>query len=86
MAEYASTKFKSKSGAEVVVRSATKQDASAILDLSKGVIGEEIYQLTSGAEFNMTIDAEEKWIESHLSNPDHIILVAEMNSKIIGLL
>jgi hypothetical protein len=42
-----STKFKSKSGAEVIVRSAVKQDAAAILDLSKGVIGEEIYQLTS---------------------------------------
>jgi RimJ/RimL family protein N-acetyltransferase len=86
MAEYVSTKFKSKSGAEVIVRSAVKQDAAAILDLSKGVIGEEIYQLTSGSEFKMTIESEEKWIESHLANPNHIILVAEMNSKIVGLL
>ncbi|MBK7844129.1 MAG: GNAT family N-acetyltransferase [Bdellovibrionales bacterium] len=86
MAEHKLQKLKSKSGAEIIVRSATKQDAPAILDLSKGVIGEEVYQLTSGAEFKMTIDAEEKWIESHLSNPNHIILVAEMNSKIVGLL
>lgn len=86
MAEYVPTKLKSKSGTEVVVRSATKQDAPLILDLSKGVIGEEIYQLTSGSEFKMTIEAEEKWIESHLTNPNHIILVAEMSSKIVGLL
>lgn len=86
MAEYKSQKLKSKSGAEFVVRSAVKQDAAAILDLSTGVIGEEIYQLTSGSEFKMTIEAEEKWIESHLANPNHIILVAEMNSKIVGLL
>jgi len=86
MAEYVPKKFKSKSDAEVEIRSAVKQDAVAILDLSKGVIGEEIYQLTSGSEFKMSNEAEEKWIESHLSNPNHIILVAEMNSKIVGLL
>jgi RimJ/RimL family protein N-acetyltransferase len=86
MAEYKSQKLKSKSGAEVVIRSAVKQDAAAILDLSTCVIGEEIYQLTSGSEFKMTIEAEEKWIESHLTNPNHIILVAEMNSKVVGLL
>lgn len=50
------------------------------------MIGEEIYQLTSGAEFTMTIDAEEKWIESHRVNQNHIIIVAEMDSKIVGLL
>jgi RimJ/RimL family protein N-acetyltransferase len=86
MAEYAPTELKSKSSVDVVIRSAVKRDAAAILELSKDVIGEEIYQLTSGAEFKMTIDAEEKWIESHLANPNHIILVAEMNSKIVGLL
>ncbi len=86
MAEYLAKKLNSKHGAEVIVRSATKQDAAAILDLSKNVIGEEIYQLTSGSEFKMTIEAEEKWIESHYANPNHIILVAEMNSKIIGML
>jgi RimJ/RimL family protein N-acetyltransferase len=86
MAEYTPTKFKSKFGTEVVIRSATKQDAPAIMDLSRCVIEEEIYQLTSGKEFKMTIDAEEKWIKSHLSNPNHIILVAKMNLKIVGLL
>lgn len=86
MAEYAPAKVKLESGLEVIVRSATQKDAAALLDLSKGVIGEEIYQLTSGAEFQMTIDAEEKWIESHRLNPNHIILVIEMNSKIVALL
>ncbi|MBL7671450.1 MAG: hypothetical protein JNM39_13275 [Bdellovibrionaceae bacterium] len=61
MADYVPTKLKSKSGVEVVIRSATKQDAAAILELSRGVIGEEIYQLTSGSEFRMTIEGEEKW-------------------------
>ncbi|MCE3011094.1 MAG: GNAT family N-acetyltransferase [Proteobacteria bacterium] len=86
MAEYGPRKFKSKSGADVTIRSACKQDAPMILDLSKSVIEEEAYQLTSGAEFKLTIDAEEKWIVSHQLNPNHIILVAETNSKIVGML
>jgi hypothetical protein len=60
MAEYKPQQFKSKSGTKVVIRSAVSPDAYALLDLSKSVIGEEIYQLTSGAEFKMTIEAEEK--------------------------
>ena len=86
MAELKPQSFKSKSGSNVTIRSAAKLDAAAILELSTVVIGEEIYQLTSGAEFKMTIEAEEKWIDSHQSNPNHIILVAEINSKIVGLL
>lgn len=86
MGELKSQKLKSKSGMEVILRSATRQDAASILELSTAVIGEEIYQLTSGAEFEMSIEAEEKWIDSHQANPNHIILLAEMNSKIVGML
>lgn len=63
MAEYKCAKFKLKSGVDVAIRSAVKRDAAAILELSRSVIGEEIYQLTSGVEFKMTIEAEESWIE-----------------------
>ncbi len=86
MAEYKPKIFKSKSGIEIAIRSPTKQDAAEVLQLAKNVIVEEIYQLTTAAEFNMTVDAEEKWIESHKANPNHIILIAEINSKIIGML
>lgn len=86
MAEYPNQTFKSKSGADVVVRTAMNEDASAIHELSKGVMEEEVYQLTSGSEFKMTIEKQERWIESHLSNPNHIALVAEIDSKIVGLL
>ena len=86
MAEYSHHKFKLKSGKEVIIRSATRQDAAEILELSTSVIAEEIYQLTSSSEFKMTIEAEEKWIESHLANPDHLVIVAEIDSKIVGLL
>jgi RimJ/RimL family protein N-acetyltransferase len=79
-------KFNSKSNFPVAVRSATIADAADILELSTDVVGEEIYQLRSASEFKMTIEAEQKWIESHRTNPNHLILVAEVELKIVGLL
>lgn len=86
MAIYKPENKKSKSGVDVIIRSADIENAAAVFELAKAVISEEIYQLTSSAEFNITLEQEEKWIEAHLNNPDHIILIAETNSKIIGLL
>ncbi|MGZ5280615.1 MAG: N-acetyltransferase family protein [Pseudobdellovibrionaceae bacterium] len=78
--------FQTRSGKFTIVRSAVSQDASALLELAKSVIGEEIYQLTSSAEFTMTIENEKKWIESHVLNPNHIVLVAEVDGEIVGML
>lgn len=86
MAEIKAQKFKSKTGLDVVLRSGKKSDAAAILNLARAVIGEEIFQLTSSAEFKLTVEDEEKWIESHLSNENHLILLAEVDSRIVGLL
>jgi RimJ/RimL family protein N-acetyltransferase len=86
MAVYMVQRCQTKSGQEVAIRSAVKTDAVGILELSKSVLNEEIYQLTSASEFTKSVEAEEKWIESHLSNPNHIVLVAELNSQIVGLL
>lgn len=86
MAEFLEKKFFSKSGAGITVRSANVNDASAILSLAKSVMEEEIYQLTSAAEFKMTIEAEENWIRNHFDNPNHLILVAVLGGEIIGML
>ncbi len=79
-------KFKSKSQQDVVVRSAVKEDAAQVLELSKNVASEEIYHMTSSSEINLTLEEEEAWILTELENPNHLILVAEVNSQIVGLL
>ncbi len=86
MSEYGPRKLNSKFGSGVVIRSAKARDAGEILEISKSVMGEEIYQLTSASEFSMTIEAEEKWIESHTANASHLLLVAEIEGKVVGLL
>lgn len=86
MAIYSPRKFQSKSGGDVTIRSATVADAASILDLSVSVIDEEIYELTTPAEFKMEKEAEEKWIDEFAKDPSKLILVAEMDSTLVGLL
>jgi RimJ/RimL family protein N-acetyltransferase len=86
MADFLIKQFVSKSGANVFIRSAREADASNILSLEKSVIDEEIFQLTSSVEFQMTVEDEEKWIRSHFENPNHLLLVATLNSEVIGML
>ena len=86
MAKLSASEYKTKSGLKVIIRSADKSDADPVLKLSSAVIGEEIYQLTSSEEFKLTLEEEEQWIESHLNNPNHIVLLAEVESKIIGMI
>ncbi len=86
MAVISPKSFKTKSGVPVVVRSALASDASQILEVVKEVINEEIYQLTSGLEFNLTLKDEEKFIQTHLENPNHVLLVAEIEMRVVGIL
>jgi len=86
VASFNQKKLKTKDNRDIVIRSAVKEDAAGILDLAKSVIGEEIYQLTSSAEFKLTLEDEIKWIESHIDRPFHIILVAILDTKIVGLI
>lgn len=78
--------FKTKCGNNVTIRTAFLDDAHALINLAKNVIDEEIFQLTSSKEFHLSIEDEEIWIETHRLNPHHLILVAEIDAVIVGVL
>lgn len=86
MAQYNRRTFIAKSGSEIVIRSAKAEDAQSVLILSRSVLEEEIYQMTSASEFKMTKEDEEKWIASNEIDPNKLILVAEVDSMIVGIL
>lgn len=86
MATFAPRASITKMGHSVTVRSAEPRDAAALLQVARDVIGEEIYQLTTSAEFRMTLEEEERWIESVAAKPNHLILVAEQDGRIVGML
>ncbi len=69
-----------------MIRSATIEDAQSVLTLGRSVLEEEIYQLTSASEFKMTKEDEEKWIAANEVDPNKLILVAEVDSSIFGIL
>lgn len=86
MATLEAIPFIAKNSFAITIRKAVESDAEDILYVSKTVIGEEIYQLMTPNEFNLTLDDERKWIKSYIDKPLGILLVAEFNGKVVGLL
>ncbi|MGQ9586196.1 MAG: GNAT family N-acetyltransferase [Anaerolineae bacterium] len=75
-----------KGGMHLTVRTARLEDAPQILDLSRGVIREERYSISTPEEFRLTEEEERASIEKHLENPDRLLLVAEAEGHVVGLL
>ncbi len=71
---------------EVIIRTVRVDDAEEFLNLGKSIMVEEIYTLTQPDELNLTINQERDWLKSHIENPNHIVLVAEMDGKVVGQL
>ncbi len=78
--------FTTKRNEDVVIRSADVMDARQILELSKMVVAEDIYQLLTLDELDLTVTSEENWIISHRDHPSRLIIVAEINDEVVGLL
>ncbi len=86
MKNFKTRKFKNKRNENVVIRSADVQDAKQILQLAKSVVAEDIYQLITLPELNITVASEKKWIVFHRDHSDRLLIVAEVNGEIVGLL
>lgn len=78
--------YKLKNGASVVIRTVKESDAEAFLNLGKSIMSEEIYSLTQADELNLTIEQEQAWLKSNIEKEGHLVLVAEIDLKIIGQL
>jgi RimJ/RimL family protein N-acetyltransferase len=71
---------------ETVVRSAQVQDGQALLELTRSVMAEGDFVLTTPEEFQMTMEQEAQWIDACAADPGKIVLVAENHGIIIGML
>ena len=70
----------------VLIRTVKESDAQTYLELGKSIMSENIYSLTKAEELTITLEQERDWIISSLENPNHLIVVAELEGKIIGQL
>ena len=75
-----------KSGLSVTIRTVKAEDAEAFLTLGKSIMSEEIYSLTQADELTLTVDQEREWLKANIENENHLVIVAEVEGKIIGQL
>lgn len=72
-------------GVDVTVRCAEESEAQAILDFGRAVL-DGPYLLFTPEELPETAEEEAAWIAQYRDNPSGLILVAEANGRIAGLL
>lgn len=69
----------------VLIRQANTKDAKAIIALTS-TVGAETNYLTFGSEgIEMTVEQEERLINTYNQSVSALLLVAEVNKKIVGL-
>ena len=76
-------KFSTKDGREIVIRTATEDDASMFLDFSKHIFERfDSFNSSSIEEFKNDLEVERQFIASHQSD-NRVLLVAIHNDKIV---
>jgi RimJ/RimL family protein N-acetyltransferase len=68
------------------IRCPTEGDAEDIINYSKKVFASTDQVLTTLDEYTITVENEKIWINNFNQNQDALVLVAELNNQIIGLL
>lgn len=78
--------YYSRDGTRILLRSAQPMDAGSVLQLSYDVIMENDTLVTSAEEYILTEDQQREFIHLYKADPGNVMILAEYNRKIIGLL
>ncbi|MFE7063442.1 GNAT family N-acetyltransferase [Sutcliffiella sp. NPDC057660] len=70
---------------EIIVREATRDDAASILEHSRIAFSESRNLLTTPEEFTITVEEELRWLADNKAK-NNLVLVAEQDNRIIGML
>ncbi len=70
----------------VTIREAEKADAAAIIDCLNTIGGETNYLTFGAEEYDMLVSAQKNLIAVSKSRPNALILVAEIDTRLVGLL
>jgi len=76
---------RTKSGDEIQVRCARIGDANAILELARAVQQEGAFNVTVPEGFHLSVADEQTWIEDHQKDPGLLLLIAESDNRLAGL-
>ncbi|MDP4263217.1 MAG: GNAT family N-acetyltransferase [Bacteroidota bacterium] len=75
-----------RNGKEFTIRRAGEKDAENIINYAKILFSSTDQVLTTLPEYTITVEEEKVWINNSLKNPASIILIAEMDNAVVGLL
>jgi RimJ/RimL family protein N-acetyltransferase len=79
-------RLQAKTRGQYLIRCAAPDDAAALLVHAKDILSEGMFGVTRPDEFNLTVEEESDWIRAHLNAPGDLVLVAEAEGAIGGLL
>jgi RimJ/RimL family protein N-acetyltransferase len=78
--------LRAKTRGPYLIRSAAVDDAAALLVHGKDILSEGIFGVTRPEEFNLSVEDERAWVRAHIDAPGDLVLVAEADGSIAGLL
>jgi len=76
----------SRDGKEIVIRRPVEDDAAGIIKYAKELFASTDQLLTTLFEYSITVEDEKAWIRKSYENPNTLILIAECDGQIVGLL
>ncbi len=86
MATIPETTVQVKDGRTITIRTAQPEDARRILDHARAVMAESVFVLSTPEDFRMTEEQEIAWIQMNRDDPGKLVIVAEGEGQIIGML
>jgi len=81
---YPTTASKLKNGAEAVFRSPRKEDAAAMIEQLRQMTGETPFLLRTPEEVTMTLEQEERFIESINQSDNNWMILCEVDGRYAG--
>lgn len=82
--KYTPEKFELKDGRISIIREIEVKDAAETVEYLKTVMGESDFLYSYPEEITLTVDKEEKMIKGFNESEDILMLVAEMDGKLIA--
>jgi len=80
------TTYITKDNQKFSIRIPNETDAANIISYAKEMFASTDQVLTTLEEYTISVEEEKAWINNHLNDPNSILLIAELDNKVIGLL
>ena len=75
--------YESRNGRNVLLRTASPDDAGALIEYARAVLLPSEFFVTQPDEFDLTEEQEREWIEKHRHSPGSLIGLAQVDGAVV---